>query len=978
MLLVNGGLAVLNGLLVATGKIWCECFRGGTCCGGECRCDEGYCCDDVWHTDLDPDEPCAEGQVFILWGPQQACCGCLPEQIFDGRVQELVNTADLVDDLCCPNCTGVGLFPFSNIDGHLIGCAGRCCDDVSCSNTLQGDCPAVWYESSCCEDLGCPRSCCTEDAGGVSQCDTVDELLCTGVVDTEPCETACKGACCVDDELVEGSPKTQLECDEVNGCWYGAGSTECGTEGFCRAPFNNDCCETVESSAELLTFTGPRKLRCPELAVCGVQVTVEVTTRAPIFVHGGLFGSGPYDLCTDETTFTLCNDQFHITPANPCSGNLQEINVKACWDDDDEPSELLRFRCCQNITHLIGNCDCDCVTTVLYEGGECTSNAEFVMRGDAIIDASGTGPLVLTEDITHELECARKLTLQGSNTDDNLFSGEITDGPGTSVDKRGLGSWRLNAPSDYSGKLRIMSGTFVVDANIDVISGGGPFGTATGAALRPEIGEDGTATLLLVGGREIDRGFSVVAGNGVVTIGMIGSGTAVFGGSMTVRLARDITLQAVDSGTVEFQNGWKDIAGGPNPAFAYNIGSAGNAGTVILGSFLPDTITEVNVHFGTLKLDGGTETIGRDTPVTLGLGSTAVTLDLNGTTQPLASLTFEGANGSTVIGPGTLQMVNAAEIQVTSSGSGTTPEISANVELADPTDVTVLDPGVLTISGVVSGTASLTLNGSGTLILSGANTYTGTTTVSGGTLEVTGSLADTTVVTVEDGATYKVASTDTVGSVSGGGNIEIGGGAIVTVGGLNTTTEHSGVISGFGGFAKTGSGTLTLSGANTYTGTTTVSGGTLVLSGTLAATSQISIGTATLESTGSTKSADAVEITGTATLKGAMTVGTLSGSGSLTHDGGTLTLTNASTLTGTLTVASGSLVLNAIVSGGSVTSATLTPSALTVDFSSIPSSGSQFVLLAGATGGTYSTVALTNAGGATGTYNSATSTLTID
>lgn len=771
MLLVNGGLAVLNGLLVMTGKIWCECFRGGICCGGVCYCNTpGVCCDNVWINE-DGTSPGLEGLYH-----------------------------------CCYDSNGTVIFEvFTPIDvpcGEVIG--PRCCENGICTKIDGFVCNGEVLLGSC-ERFGCPEPCCTEDAEGKISCEIVDSGICSGIVDfVEPtCETACRGACCIDGELTENSPLQQAECDDIGGCWWGVGSTVCGTEGFCQPPFSLDCCESVVSSAQRLTFTGPRRKRCPKLSGCSLEVTVEVKAGSPVFVHGGLFGSS-YEACTEEVTFIVCNDEFYVTPANPCSGSLQKTEIEACWDEGSG-DELLRFRCCQNIKHLIGNCDCGCATTVLYQDNECTSNAEFVMRGDAAIDSSGTGALTLTEDITHENGCERTLTLQGSNTDDNLFSGSITDGPGTSVDKAGTGSWRLTANSDYAGKLRVLSGTFVVDANIDVIIGGGPFGSATGAALRPEIGGGGTATLLLVGGRTIDRGFSVVAGNGVVTIGMIGSGTAVFGGSMTVRLARDITLQAVDSGTVEFQNRWKDIAGGPNPAFAYNIGSAGNAGTVILGSFLPDTITEVNVHFGTLKLDGGTETIGRDTPVTLGLGSTAVTLDLNGTTQPLASLTFEGANSSTVIGPGTLQMVNAAEIQVTSSGNGTTPEISANVELADPTDVTVLDPGVLTISGVVSGTASLTLNGSGTL-----------------------------------------------------------------------------------------------------------------------------------------------------------------------------TLTNASTLTGTLTVASGSLILNAIVSGSDVASATFSSSALTVDFSSIPSSGSQFVLLAGPTGGTYATVSLTGAGGATGTYNSATSTLTID
>ena len=64
------------------------------------------------------------------------------------------------------------------------------------------------------------------------------------------------------------------------------------------------------------------------------------------------------------------------------------------------------------------------------------------------------------------------------------------------------------------------------------------------------------------------------------------------------------------------------------------------------------------------------------------------------------------------------------------------------------------------------------------------------------------------------------------------------------------------------------------------------------------------------------------------------------------------------------------------MSGSGVTSATFTPSALTVAFSAAPATGDQFVLLAGATVGSY-TVTLTGTA-MTGTYNSSTSTLTIN
>jgi hypothetical protein len=56
--------------------------------------------------------------------------------------------------------------------------------------------------------------------------------------------------------------------------------------------------------------------------------------------------------------------------------------------------------------------------------------------------------------------------------------------------------------------------------------------------------------------------------------------------------------------------------------------------------------------------------------------------------------------------------------------------------------------------------------------------------------------------------------------------------------------------------------------------------------------------------------------------------------------------------------------------------ATFTDTTLTVDFSSAPSSGQQFKLLNGSTAQSY-TPTLTGAGGASATYNSSTSTLTI-
>jgi autotransporter-associated beta strand protein len=106
------------------------------------------------------------------------------------------------------------------------------------------------------------------------------------------------------------------------------------------------------------------------------------------------------------------------------------------------------------------------------------------------------------------------------------------------------------------------------------------------------------------------------------------------------------------------------------------------------------------------------------------------------------------------------------------------------------------------ISGVVSGTAGLTVYNSGTLVLSGVNTYSGTTAIN-------------------SPAVLTIGGAGQMGSGSYAGNIANGGTFIYDSSAGQTL---SGVISGAGALVQNGSGQLTLSGANTFTGKVTVSG----------------------------------------------------------------------------------------------------------------------------------------------------------
>ena len=68
-----------------------------------------------------------------------------------------------------------------------------------------------------------------------------------------------------------------------------------------------------------------------------------------------------------------------------------------------------------------------------------------------------------------------------------------------------------------------------------------------------------------------------------------------------------------------------------------------------------------------------------------------------------------------------------------------TATVSGAIELADDATVTVSMTKTATLSGAISGNASLAYSGEGVFVVTGVNSYTGTTTVKGGTLQIASS-----------------------------------------------------------------------------------------------------------------------------------------------------------------------------------------------------------------------------------------------
>jgi autotransporter-associated beta strand protein len=268
------------------------------------------------------------------------------------------------------------------------------------------------------------------------------------------------------------------------------------------------------------------------------------------------------------------------------------------------------------------------------------------------------------------------------------------------------------------------------------------------------------------------------------------------------------------------------------------------------------------------------------------------------------------------------------------------------------------------ITGVVAGTAGLTLTGGGRLDLSGVNTFTGNVTVSGSTLAVD---ADSRLgnfpnsVTLNGGelitqASFTTSRVFTIGA--SGGTMQQVGGTTLTFGGALATNANPLTVHG--------AGTLALGSASFRTGTTAIqngtvrlnnggelgsglitvsSSGTLELDGGLTGVPVSLLNTATLRGTslatfgGSITPAPGASVTLTTTGSSDVLnpLNYNGGSGATTHvtGSGEVRLTNANTYAGDWQVDSGTLRVSAATALGSGTSPVVVNDSGTLDVAGV-------------------------------------------
>ncbi|QQE12264.1 autotransporter-associated beta strand repeat-containing protein [Planctomycetota bacterium] len=220
--------------------------------------------------------------------------------------------------------------------------------------------------------------------------------------------------------------------------------------------------------------------------------------------------------------------------------------------------------------------------------------------------------------------------------------------------------------------------------------------------------------------------------------------------------------------------------------------------------------------------------------------------------------------------------------------------------------------GDTTFDGVISGTGSLAITGTGTLTLGGANTFTGGTTLNGGVTTVNSDGALGTGSVTVAGASGLIAG---VSSVTLANTVTLND--TLTISGDNDLTLN-GNISGTSGLTKTGDGMLVLNGYNTYSGDTTLSGGAVIAGsdsafGDSAGAISVTANTS-LESDHDDRTLDndfTIDLNSILTVSGTfdlLLTGDIDGEGGLTKEGdGTLTLSGNNTYTGATLVSGGIL-----------------------------------------------------------------------
>jgi len=441
-------------------------------------------------------------------------------------------------------------------------------------------------------------------------------------------------------------------------------------------------------------------------------------------------------------------------------------------------------------------------------------------------------------------------TLTITQTTNATYSGIIKDnngGSGTvSLVKNGAATLTFTGANiTYTGGTIVNAGTLILnDSQVN--------GTGT---IRGSLTVNTNATVILTNGSAA-LGYSTGA---QVTNLVINQGSVI------AAVAQHLFMQSGQpSGNVTLNGGLMQVNGGVSSTNGSQF-EWGNFNVNVLSNAITSVISgRINIR----------QDSSANLAFTVAQGAT------NGTDLLVsAAITESAASGISKAGAGVMQMSGTNTYTGTTTVSAGTLLVTGLLNsgsyagnITDNAWLIYSNSAAQTLSGVISGTGSLTKRGASTLTLSGANTYTGGTFIDAGMLTLSGGSSTNGSFTIENGATLQGTAAQLwfygtpsfTFTTNGGGTIDtfsgvnfiMGGNATyTTLGGaqdlikgssginLNSTTATFNVARGTdptadllissylwnsGNIVKTGAGILRLTGTNTYTGTTTIGQGTIL------------------------------------------------------------------------------------------------------------------------------------------------------
>ena len=486
-----------------------------------------------------------------------------------------------------------------------------------------------------------------------------------------------------------------------------------------------------------------------------------------------------------------------------------------------------------------------------------------------LTNAGGTFSGVITTDGT-----GGGLTIAGgTETLTGTSTGAITIDNGGDLILNGSGSVAKSPGVTNNGAFDI-SGT-TAGTSITSLSGSGIVGL--GSRTLTLTNASGTFSGQVgVGGASGGAGGGLTIAGGTETL----TGTNPYSGATMIDSGARLLLSgsgSIPNSSDVVDNGTFDISGTSGTATGVtSIRSLSGSGTVTIGGESLILTNASGTFSGTIA-DGGR------------FGDLFGDVTVAGGTETVTGMSM--LRGAPTINPGaTLQW-----------GDGTGVGFLVGKEVMGVIDNGVLDinfgsAGVGGASLPISGTGSLTVQ-SGVFIAAVANTYTGATTINGGARLILGDPDSISLSSnVSDNGTVDISATPagaSITSLSGPGTVILGG-KVLTL--TNAAGIFSGAITdggpgvGTGGGLTIGGGTETLTGTNSYTGATTINAG---------ATLQLGNGGATGLVAGNIIDSGLVRFN----HSGLETVGsTFTGPGNVEIAAGTVVVTGASGLGGTVTI----------------------------------------------------------------------------